>query len=329
MSGSQALFANLNHFSVRSIQISSCTIVFPSIVLAYFGQASYLRKHNQDASSAFYSSVPIIIASQLLISASFSIVQQSLALGCFPWVKVVHTSTKYKGQVYVLEINTLLMLACVGVTLGFKNTLKIGNAYVLYKFVDEGYLPLLFALTLVTIIYLWNYGYRKKYKYELENKVSTRKLVEVASNPSIHRVPGVALFYTELVHGISPIFTHYVVNVPALHSILVFVSIKYGYKDSRFECEFFKKMLVNQLKEFIRNDLLKPNELADNKEVEKVDEEMLQREALDLGTIMKLAFQSIGVVYGDLGISPLFDSFDLEADRFTTNEAPGSSQALD
>ncbi|XP_075654703.1 potassium transporter 5-like [Castanea sativa] len=94
-----------------------------------------------------------------------------------------------------------------------------------------------------------------------------------------------------------------------LHSVLVFVSIKYltistvppeepflfgriephelgifrcvlryGYKDSRSECEFFKEMLVNQLKEFIRNDLLKPNELADNNEVEKVDEEMVQRE---------------------------------------------------
>ena len=70
-----------------------------------------------------------IIASQSLISASFSIVQQSLALGCFQRVKVVHTSAKYKGQVYVPEINSLLMLACVGVTLGFKNTLKVGNAY--------------------------------------------------------------------------------------------------------------------------------------------------------------------------------------------------------
>ena len=85
--------------------------------------------------------------------------------------------------------------------------------------------------------------------------------MEVASDPSIHRVPGVALFYTELVYGIFPIFTHYVANVPALHSVLVFVSIKYliistvppkerflfgqielfrcviryGYEDSRFE----------------------------------------------------------------------------------------------
>ncbi|KAG6672433.1 hypothetical protein I3842_16G057500 [Carya illinoinensis] len=343
LTGSEALFADLGHFSVRSIQISSCTIVFPSVVFAYFGQASYLRQHRQDASNAFYSSVPksvywpmfvvavmaAIIASQSLISASFSIIQQSLALGCFPRVKVVHTSSKYKGQVYVPEINTILMLACVGVTLGFKNTLKIGIAVafvytitsaflilvmvmiwktnmcliviyalsiwllellflssVLYKFMDGGYLPLLFAMVTMTIMYLWNYGYRKKYIYELDNKVSPVKLVEIASDTSIHRIPGLALFYTELVQGISPIFTHYVANVPALHSILVFISIKslpictvpledrflfkrveprelsifrcivrYGYKDAKTEWESFKEMLTIQLKDFIRKDV--------------------------------------------------------------------------
>ncbi|TYJ97624.1 potassium transporter 5-like [Cucumis melo var. makuwa] len=70
-----------------------------------------------------------IIASQAMISGTFSIIQQSLSLRCFPRVKVVHTSDKYEGQVYVPEINYLLMLACVGVTLGFKNTTQIGNAY--------------------------------------------------------------------------------------------------------------------------------------------------------------------------------------------------------
>lgn len=70
-----------------------------------------------------------IIASQAMISATFSIIQQSLSLGCFPRVKVVHTSAKYEGQVYVPEINYLLMLACVAVTIGFRTTDRIGNAY--------------------------------------------------------------------------------------------------------------------------------------------------------------------------------------------------------
>lgn len=70
-----------------------------------------------------------IIASQAMISATFSIIQQSLSLGCFPRVKIVHTSSKYEGQVYIPEVNYLLMLACLGVTIGFKTTTKIGNAY--------------------------------------------------------------------------------------------------------------------------------------------------------------------------------------------------------
>jgi KUP system potassium uptake protein len=70
-----------------------------------------------------------IIASQAMISGAFSIISQSLALGCFPRVKVVHTSAEYEGQVYIPEINYMLMVACVIVTAAFKTTEKIGHAY--------------------------------------------------------------------------------------------------------------------------------------------------------------------------------------------------------
>lgn len=70
-----------------------------------------------------------IVASQAMISGTFSMIQQSLSLGCFPRIKIVHTSANYEGQVYIPEVNYLLMLACVGVTLGFRSTAKIGNAY--------------------------------------------------------------------------------------------------------------------------------------------------------------------------------------------------------
>lgn len=70
-----------------------------------------------------------IIASQAMISATFAIVKQSMALGCFPRVRVIHTSHKHEGQVYIPEINFLLMVACVLVTASFKETTNIGNAY--------------------------------------------------------------------------------------------------------------------------------------------------------------------------------------------------------
>ena len=70
-----------------------------------------------------------IIASQATISATFSIIKQSVALGCFPRVKVVHTSQKHYGQVYIPEINWILMVLCIIITAGFKETVQIGNAY--------------------------------------------------------------------------------------------------------------------------------------------------------------------------------------------------------
>jgi KUP system potassium uptake protein len=70
-----------------------------------------------------------IIASQAMISATFSILKQAMYLGCFPTIRVIHTSAKYAGQVYIPEINYFLMVACVLVTVGFKNTIMLGNAY--------------------------------------------------------------------------------------------------------------------------------------------------------------------------------------------------------
>ncbi|KAK3194036.1 hypothetical protein Dsin_025346 [Dipteronia sinensis] len=358
ITGTEALFADVGHFTVRSIQISMCAVTYPALVLAYTGQAAFLRKHTDLVSDTFFKSIPgplywpmfvvavlaAIIASQAMISATFSIIQQSLSLGCFPRVKIVHTSAKYEGQVFIPEINYLLMLACVGVTLGFKTTAKIGNAYgiavvfvmtltssflvlimimiwktnilliisyvliigaveflylssVLYKFDQGGYLPLAFAALLMTIMYVWNDVYRRKYYYELDHKISPERVKGIAADTNICRIPGLAMFYSELVEGIPPIFQHYVGNVPALHSVLVFVSIKslpiskvppeerflfrrvqprelnvfrcvarYGYTDVRNEEEPFERMLVEKLNEFIKDDYWPSQMLINNGE---------------------------------------------------------------
>ena len=70
-----------------------------------------------------------IIASQAMISGAFAIISQALSLGCFPRVKVVHTSAKYEGQVYIPELNYMIMICSIFVTFTFKTTEKIGNAY--------------------------------------------------------------------------------------------------------------------------------------------------------------------------------------------------------
>lgn len=150
---------------------------------------------------------------------------------------------------------------------------------------DGGYLPLGFALVMMVVMFVWTYSNRKRNFYELENKVALATLVELVSDPRIHRVQGIGLFYTHLDEGIPPIFTHYLSSVLALHSILVFVSFKpipishvhprqqflfhrvqphelvifqcvvrIGYKEVRNDDVSFEETLINRLKDFIQED---------------------------------------------------------------------------
>lgn len=69
-----------------------------------------------------------VVGSQAIITGTFSIIKQCSSLGCFPRVKIVHTSSKYHGQIYIPEINWTLMLLCLAVTIGFRDTKRMGNA---------------------------------------------------------------------------------------------------------------------------------------------------------------------------------------------------------
>ncbi|CAD6250877.1 unnamed protein product [Miscanthus lutarioriparius] len=143
ITGTEAKFADLGHFNIRAIQISFTCILFPSVALCYMGQAAYLRKFPENVVDTFYKSIPApmfwpvflvailaaIIASQAMLSGAFAILSKALSLGCFPRVEVVHTSSKYAGQVYLPEVNFLIGAASVAVTLGFQTTANIGNAY--------------------------------------------------------------------------------------------------------------------------------------------------------------------------------------------------------
>ena len=69
-----------------------------------------------------------VVGSQAIITGTFSIIKQCSALGCFPRVKIVHTSSKFHGQIYIPEINWILMILCLAVTIGFRDTKHMGNA---------------------------------------------------------------------------------------------------------------------------------------------------------------------------------------------------------
>ncbi|TYI63637.1 hypothetical protein E1A91_D09G030600v1 [Gossypium mustelinum] len=145
ITGSEAMFADLGHFSQLSIKVAFTFVVYPSLILAYMGQAAYLSKHHineTDYRIGFYVSVPekirwpvlviailaAVVGSQSIITGTFSIIKQCSALGCFPKIKIIHTSSKIHGQIYIPQINWTLMLLCLAVTIGFRDTKRMGNA---------------------------------------------------------------------------------------------------------------------------------------------------------------------------------------------------------
>nr|XP_011460720.1 PREDICTED: probable potassium transporter 13 isoform X2 [Fragaria vesca subsp. vesca] len=143
LTGTEAMFADLGHFSKLSIRVAFTGFIYPCLVLAYMGEAAFLSKHKMDLHRSFYMAIPEVIfwpvfiiatlasvvASQAIISATFSIVSQCRGLRCFPRVKIKHTSNQIFGQIYIPEVNWILMVLCLAVIIGFRDTDMIGNAY--------------------------------------------------------------------------------------------------------------------------------------------------------------------------------------------------------
>ncbi|PIN00251.1 hypothetical protein CDL12_27249 [Handroanthus impetiginosus] len=288
ITGTEALFADLAHFPVSAVQLAFTVVVFPCLLLAYSGQAAFLMENREHVIDAFYRSIPdrmywpmfviatlaAIVASQATISATFSIIKQALALGCFPRVKVLHTSKKFLGQIYIPDMNWILMVLCIAVTAGFRNQSQIGNAYgtavvivmivttllmtlimllvwhchwilvllftflslvvectyfsaMLFKVDQGGWVPLVIAAAFLVIIYVWHYGTVKCYEFEMHSKVSMAWILGLGPSLGLVRVPGIGLIYTELASGVPHIFSHFITNLPAIHSVVVFVCLKY------------------------------------------------------------------------------------------------------
>ncbi len=142
--GAEALYADMGHFGSKPIRLTWLAVVFPALLLNYFGQGAYLLAHPAAAENIFYSLAPgkivawylliiatmaTIIASQAVITGSFSLTKQIIQLGYFPKFSIIHTSAMEKGQVYVPLINWFLMLCTIGLVLGFRTTSNLAAAY--------------------------------------------------------------------------------------------------------------------------------------------------------------------------------------------------------
>ncbi|XP_043698141.1 potassium transporter 7-like isoform X1 [Telopea speciosissima] len=345
--GSEAMFADLCYFSVRSVQLTFVFLVLPCLLLGYLGQAAYLMENLTVSDQVFFYSIPsgafwpvffiatiaALIASRAMTTATFSCIKQSTALGCFPRLKIIHTSRKLMGQIYIPVINWFLLVSCVVLVCSFSSINEIGNAYgitelgvmmtttillpivmlliwqiniiivlsflvfflgleltfyssVLWSVGDGSWVILVFGAILFLIMYIWNYGSKLKYETEVKQKMSMDLLRELGCNLGTIRAPGIGLLYNELVQGTPAIFGHFLTTLPAIHSMIIFVCIKYvpvpvvpqserflfrrvcpksyhifrciaryGYKDVRKENhQTFEQLLIESLGKFIRRE---------------------------------------------------------------------------
>lgn len=156
------------------------------------------------------------------------------------------------------------------------------------KVPQGGWVPLVLSFIFMVVMYVWHYGTRKKYTFDLHNKVSLKWLLGLGPSLGIVRVPGIGLIYSELATGVPAIFSHFVTNLPAFHKVLVFVCVKsvpvpyvspeerfligricprpyrmyrcivrYGYKDIQRD-EDFENQLIQSIAEFILMEAVEP-----------------------------------------------------------------------
>ena len=143
ITGGEALYADMGHFCRRPIRTVWYTVVWPALLLNYFGQGACLLRNPSASTNPFYALVPswalyptvaiataaTIVASQALISGAFSLTQQAVQLGYLPRVTIVHTSKETEGQIFIPEINRALCVACIFLVLWFQSSGALAAAY--------------------------------------------------------------------------------------------------------------------------------------------------------------------------------------------------------
>ncbi|HEX3803445.1 MAG TPA: KUP/HAK/KT family potassium transporter [Solirubrobacteraceae bacterium] len=142
VTGAEALYADRGHFGQGPIRLAWFSVAFPGVLLSYLGQAALILGHPADKRNPFFLLIPrwgqvpmvifacaaTVIASQAVISGSYSVARQAMQLGYLPRLRIVHTS-KMEGQIYVPVVNWALMIGVIALVLAFQNSNRLANAY--------------------------------------------------------------------------------------------------------------------------------------------------------------------------------------------------------
>ncbi len=172
MTGGEALYADLGHFGRAPIRFTWFFLVFPALVLNYFGQGAFLLQNPSAIQNPFFCLAPesfafpllilatlaTIIASQAVISATFSLTKQAILLGFYPHMPIMQTSGFHKGQIYVPQMNLILAIGALLLIFIFRDANAMTHAYGVA-------VNLVMVLTMILVIYLarirWEWSFLK------------------------------------------------------------------------------------------------------------------------------------------------------------------------
>jgi KUP system potassium uptake protein len=166
VTGAEALYADLGHFGKRPIRLAWFGIVMPALLLNYFGQGAMLLQHPENVRNPFYEMVPewalyplialatlaTVIASQALITAAFSVSKQAVQLGYLPRLRLLHTSVRDTGQIYVPFVNWSLYACVVFAVVVFGSSGALASAYGIAVTID---MTITTVMTFFVIRWAW------------------------------------------------------------------------------------------------------------------------------------------------------------------------------
>ncbi|OIQ86379.1 Low affinity potassium transport system protein kup [mine drainage metagenome] len=287
VTGAEALYADMGHFGRRYIAKAWSFVVCPALVLNYFGQGAYAISHPADQTNPFFALAPAgalrlglvaisiaaaIIASQALITGTYSLTRQAIQLGFFPRLRILHTNAEQAGQIYVPLVNAALAISTIWIVLAFKSSSNLAAAYglavtgtmavttyayyrvtritwrwpawkswglfllflsvelVLFtanleKIPYGGWLPLIIAAGLLTIMHTWKTGRDEIIEKVYSGAITELDLAEIAESKNITRVPGSAVFMVATPKGTPLALLHHLKSNKCLHKTAVLLTI--------------------------------------------------------------------------------------------------------
>lgn len=286
VTGAETLYADMGHFGRKAIGLSWLVLVFPCLMLNYMGQGALLLGDPAAVENPFFLMAPewarlpliclatcaTVIASQAVISGAFSVTHQAIQLGFLPRLKILHTSEKAAGQIYMPAVNWGLLVMVLVLVLGFGASTRLASAYGISvvgtmlittamlaflvfkvwrwnrwlagatialfavvdtafflsniaKIADGGWVPLLVAGAMFTVLTTWAKGRGVLRAHLLADAMPLDVFVK-STLSSVHRVKGTSVFLSAAKDGVPPALLHNLKHNQVLHEHVVLLTVE-------------------------------------------------------------------------------------------------------